>query len=120
MAAKEKNAQPDKLKKVNIAAAPAAQIEQPLFVDLRELIISARQQVAQVVNSGLTMLYWQVGNRIRRDILKKKRAEYGAEILQALSAKLSAEFGRGFSSKSLRHMVRFAEVFQILQLSQRC
>ena len=32
-----------------------------LLSDLRELILSTRQQVAQTVNAGLTMLYWHIG-----------------------------------------------------------
>jgi hypothetical protein len=32
------------------------------------------------VNAGLTLLYWQIGQRIRTDVLQKKRAEYGEEI----------------------------------------
>ncbi len=79
--------------------------------DVRELILSARRQVAQTVNAGLTMLYWRVGDRIRRDILKEKRAEYGAEIVQSLAAKLELEFGRGFGRRNLFRMIRFAEVF---------
>jgi hypothetical protein len=75
------------------------------------MILQAREGVARAVDSGLTMLYWNVGWRIRQDILKEKRAEYGKRIVHALSAQLVAEFGRGFSEKSLRHMVRFAEAF---------
>ncbi|MBI5483664.1 MAG: DUF1016 domain-containing protein [Deltaproteobacteria bacterium] len=101
----------NKIKKTKIAAAPAVLAEQPLLTELRELILSARQRVAQTVNAGLTTLYWQVGDRIRRDVLKEKRAEYGAEILQTLSAKLEAEFGRGFGRRNLLRMIRFAEVF---------
>lgn len=64
-----------------------------LVRDLRELITQARQDVTRQVNSALVLLYWRVGQRIRRDILREKRAEYGAEILQALTAKLTAEVG---------------------------
>ncbi len=92
--------------KSTAAACPVA-----LLTELRELIHGVRSQVAQTVNAGLTVLYWQVGARIRKEILKEKRAEYGAEILQALSAKLSAEFGCGFAEKNLRRMIQFAEVF---------
>ena len=77
------------------AATPALPGTAPLLSDLRELILSARQQVAQTVNSGLTMLCWHIGTRIRKNILKEKRAEYGQEILQSSIAKLVAEFGRG-------------------------
>ncbi|HNG32646.1 MAG TPA: PDDEXK nuclease domain-containing protein [Blastocatellia bacterium] len=82
-----------------------------LLEDLRDLILSTRSQVAQAVNAGLTLLYWQIGDRIRREILKEKRAEYGAEIVSTLGKQLETEFGRGFSEKSLRHMLRFVEVF---------
>lgn len=117
MADKEKKSQMDTVKKEKVTSPPLTPShEQPLLTDLRELIVSARQQVAQTVNAGLTLHYWQIGDRIRRDILKEKRAEYGAEILQTLSAKLSIEFGRGFSSKSLHHMVRFAESFPDVEI----
>ena len=82
-----------------------------LLTDVRELILATRQTVAQGVNSALVGLYWQIGQRIRTDILKAKRAAYGGEILQTLSAKLAVEFGRGFSQRNLASMVRFAEVF---------
>jgi hypothetical protein len=58
--------------------------------------------VARQVNSALVMLYWRVGRRIRKDILKEKRAEYGEEIVPTLSAQLSEEFGIGFAEKNLR------------------
>ncbi len=82
-----------------------------LLPELRELILATRSRVALAINSGLTVLYWQLGDRIRREILKEARAEYGAEIVSALGRQLEREFGRGFSPKSLRHMIRFAEAF---------
>ncbi len=84
----------------------------PLLVkDIRELIEDARQKVAGAVNTGLTMLYWQIGVRIRKDILREKRAKYGEEILPTLSAKLLPEFGSGYSTRNLSRMIRFAEFF---------
>ena len=82
-----------------------------LFQDLRVLIIEARQDVAQQVNSALVLLYWHVGKRIRQDTLKEKRAGYGEEIVPTLSAQLIPEFGSSFSTRNLWHMIRFAEVF---------
>jgi predicted nuclease of restriction endonuclease-like (RecB) superfamily len=101
----------EKSKNPGAVAADPGRKPAVLLSDLRELILSTRQQVAQTVNAGLTMLYWHIGTRIRKDILKEKRAEYGQEILQALSAKLAAEFGRGYSARNLANMVRFAEQF---------
>ena len=86
-------------------------ISSDLIGDIRSLIETARQNVAVTVNASLTILYWQIGIRIRQDILKEKRAEYGEEILPTLSAKLVPEFGNGFGARNLSRMVRFAEVF---------
>jgi predicted nuclease of restriction endonuclease-like (RecB) superfamily len=82
-----------------------------LLGDLRQMILAARQEVARTVDAGLVTLYWHIGQRVRRDILQIKRAEYGKGIVSALGRQLSAEFGRGFDEKSLRHMLRFAEAF---------
>ena len=82
-----------------------------LLKDLRELIATARQDVARQVNVALVLLYWRIGQRIRQDILQEKRAEYGEQIVYAVSAQLVKEFGAGFSEKNLRRMVQFAEAF---------
>ena len=100
-------------KKVGVerASLKKSPAESALLRDLREMIASARQSVAMAVNSALVMLYWNVGQRIHQEILKGKRAEYGAEILPMLSAKLRAEFGSGFAEKNLRRMLQFAQIF---------
>ena len=75
-------------------------------------------KVAQAVNSGLTLLYWQVGDRIRREVLQKKRAGYGKEIILTLSGKLTSEFGLGFGRSNLAAMVQFAEMFPDFKILQ--
>jgi predicted nuclease of restriction endonuclease-like (RecB) superfamily len=87
------------------------QISDSLFQDLRFLIIEARHDVARSVNSALVMLYWRVGQRIRKDILREERADYGEKIVSTLSTQLVNEFGTGFAEKNLRRMVQFAEAF---------
>lgn len=89
-----------------------------LHAELRDLILSARAQVAQAVNGGLTLLYWKVGDRIRREVLKEKRAAYGKQILPTLSAQLAEEFGTGFSRRNLFNMVKFAELFPKFKIVQ--
>jgi predicted nuclease of restriction endonuclease-like (RecB) superfamily len=91
---------------IGAAASPAA-----LLAEVRGFVLQARQTVAQGVNSALVLLYWQIGQRIRSDMLQSKRAQYGAEILPTLSAKLTSEFGRGFTERNLASMVRCAEAF---------
>lgn len=82
-----------------------------LLQDVRELIVSTRQTVARGVNASLVLLYWKVGERIRRDVLKEKRAGYGDEIVSTLSKQLAAEFGNGFSKPNLSRMVNLVETF---------
>lgn len=90
----------------NVLAAP-----DQLLTDLRTLIVATRQNVAHVVNSGLTTLYWEIGRRIRKDVLLSKRADYGEQIVAALGRHLEREFGRGFGEKNLHRMIQFATVF---------
>lgn len=92
-----------------IAAGNAA--SQDLLTDIRQLIGQSREQLATAVNSALTLLYWHIGRRIRSEVLKGERAEYGEQIVASLSQQLVSDYGRGFSNKNLRHMLRFAEVF---------
>jgi len=82
-----------------------------LLTELRGLIEAARQHVAQTANTTLTMLYWHVGQRVRREVLKDQRAEYGEQIVLTLSTQLVQEYGQSFTEKNLRRMVQFAEVF---------
>lgn len=91
---------------LNPGAAPRT-----LLTDVRELIVSTRQTVARGVNAALVLVYWKVGERIRRDVLKEKRAEYGEEIVSTLSAQLVPDFGAGFALRNLRRMIQFSEVF---------
>jgi|LakMenE01Jun11ns_1017448.scaffolds.fasta_scaffold9597395_2 hypothetical protein len=63
--------------------------------DIRKVIETARQQTAQAVNSNLVMMYWQIGKRIRQDVLGNERAEYG----------------KGFTEETLWRMMQFAGVF---------
>jgi predicted nuclease of restriction endonuclease-like (RecB) superfamily len=89
---------------------PAVPVDR-LLGDIRPLIEAAREQTARAVNSTMVGLYWHIGKRIREDLLREKRAGYGEQIVSALATRLTMEYGRGFSDKSLWHMVRFAEVF---------
>jgi predicted nuclease of restriction endonuclease-like (RecB) superfamily len=82
-----------------------------LFGDLRRLIDESRSSVAQTVNSALVWLNWKIGRRLWDDILKQKRADYGEQIVSAVSRQLTEEYGRGYSEPNLRHMLRFAELF---------
>lgn len=82
-----------------------------LLSDVRSMIEQTREGVARTVNTSMTLLYWRIGKRILTEVLQNERAEYGKEILQTVSAKLTQDFGSGFSQRNLSYMVTFAEVF---------
>ena len=82
-----------------------------LHAELRTLIAASRQRLAGTVNAELTRLYWTVGQRLRTEVLGDTRANYGAKLLEQLGQQLAYEFGRGFESRNLRRMVKFAEGF---------
>lgn len=89
-----------------------------LAAEIVAMIRTARGQVAQGVNARLTLLHWEIGSRIHREVLQEQRADYGGQVIDALSARLRAEFGRGFGPRNLANMVRFAEVFPDLEILQ--
>jgi len=91
--------------------SPAPHQPEALIRDPRRLISDARRQTAAAVNVGLTLLYWRLGDRIRREVLGSERAGYGEQIVATLSHELMTEFGRGFERTNLTRMMKFAEAF---------
>ena len=86
-----------KKKLKDICTGYTKNIEQnELFSDVKKMIDSTKQKVATEVNSTMSALYWEIGNRINQDLLKNERAEYGIN---------------SFSEKNLRRMMQFANVF---------
>ena len=79
--------------------------------DIRGLIESTRGRVTAGINSELTLLNWRIGARIRKEILKEKRADYGKQIVPTLSAQLIVDYGKSFDVKNLWRMIQFAECF---------
>lgn len=84
--------------------------------EIKNLIQQARQRAAVVVNAELTLLYWQVGQRIRTETLKGERAEYGQQVIHALAIQLTQAFGKGWTKQQLHHCLRFSEQFSDIQI----
>jgi predicted nuclease of restriction endonuclease-like (RecB) superfamily len=106
-----------KKKSTEIIATDASQVSDPaLLTDIRQLIETAHQQTARAVNSALVGMYWHIGRRIRVDVLANDRAEYGKEIVSALSTQLTEEYGRGFGRRNLFRMMQFSEYFEDPQI----
>ena len=80
----------------------------PLIAEVRQLIQSARRGASSVIDTFQVMTNFEIGRRIVEHEQKgEKRAGYGQEMLKALSARLTEEFGRGFSVTNLQLMRKF-------------
>ena len=91
-------------------------LQESLITDLRTLINEARNKVALIVNTEITLLYWHIGKRINKEVLGNQRAEYGKQIVSTVSTQLTKEYGRGFELRNLRRMMQFAELFPDFQI----
>jgi hypothetical protein len=87
-----------------------------VFNDIKVLIDQTKHNIAVEVNATMSMLYWNIGNRVNIEILNNQRAEYGKQIVYTLAKQLETEYGSGWSEKQLRHCMRFAEVFSDVEI----
>jgi len=79
--------------------------------EIQLLIEQSKQQIAHSVNSAMSLLYWQIGNKINQEVLQNDRGTYGKQIIVSLSRQLVNEYGASFSEKNLRRMIQFATRF---------
>jgi len=84
------------------------EITNELVNEIKDLIINARNKVAQQVNETLVNTYWNIGKIIvEKEQSGQIKAEYGKSILLNVSKRLSKEIGKGFSKSNLFNMRKF-------------
>jgi hypothetical protein len=87
--------------------------------DISNVIDVARRSVARSVSSIMTAAYWLIGRRVVEFEQKgEKRAAYGEELLERLSADLNKRYGRGFSRQNLQQMRQFYLLYLPEQIFQ--
>lgn len=90
-----------------------------LLSDISELLEQGRRATVRSANAVLTATYWQIGRRIVEFEQKgERRAEYGAGVIERLSADLKHRFGRGFSPVNLSQMKKFYLLWPPSQIFQ--
>lgn len=82
-----------------------------LYNDVCQLIDGTRTRIATTVNAEVCLLNWNIGKRIKEDVLYNQRAEYGKEIIKNLSLRLTERYGSGWGYEKLKHCVRSAYLF---------
>lgn len=76
------------------------------------LLNKARTEIVSNVNKTMVYTYYEIGRIIVEEEQKGKgRAEYGLQLIEELSEKLSKEFGKGFSSTNIKQMRSFYNVY---------
>lgn len=84
--------------------------------EIKEILVSARTNVARQVNSELLTAYWNIGRIIcEYEQSDPERADYGKRTIKELSRTLTQEFGKGFSVSNIQFMRRFYQAYPIQQ-----
>ena len=74
-------------------------------------ISAARAKVYAVANAEMVKAYWNVGREIVEKQGGNERSAYGDGLVDRLAAKLTAEFGPGYTRVNLFYMRRFYLAF---------
>lgn len=83
-----------------------------LYQQIHGILHAARQQSYRAVNTAMVEAYWQIGRRIvDHEQGGEARAAYGQGVLAALAARLTEDFGKGFTSANLRNFRQFYLTF---------
>ena len=91
-----------------------------LYQSIRDVLLLARTQVRQSVNTAMVQTYWQIGRLIvEHEQGGEKRAEYGQRVLPEMARRLTEDFGKGFSAQSLWNYRQFYLAFPILSTAWR-
>lgn len=79
-----------------------------LFLKIARLIEESRVRIATSINLAEVYTKYRIGQYIFEEELRgEARAQYGKQILQSLSAKLTEHFGIGWSYSNLRQIRQF-------------
>ncbi|WGE35785.1 PDDEXK nuclease domain-containing protein [Actinobacillus genomosp. 1] len=85
-----------------------------LIQNIAQIIEQAKSQVRQTVNTAMVQSYWEIGRLLVEDEQQgEERAKYGKAILQNVSERLTAMYGKGFDVRNLRYMRSFYLAFPI-------
>ena len=83
-----------------------------IYDEIRETLLNSRSQAYSAVNFALVQAYWHIGRIIvEHEQDGQERAAYGKAVLQELSVRLTEEFGKGFSVRTLQQTKQFYLTF---------
>ncbi len=81
------------------------------YEGIKDILASARNKVYQTANFAMVEAYWQIGKSIIEEQGSEDRAEYGVGLIKELSARMTQDFGKGFTVTNLKYMRQFYLTF---------
>lgn len=83
-----------------------------LYTEIKETLLASRRQAYAAINFVMVKSYWDIGRIIvEHEQSGSLRSEYGKHTLQELSERLTKEFGKGFTVRTLQQMKKFYVLF---------
>ena len=86
-------------------------VESELFKNVRTILSKARAAVYATANAEMVKAYWNIGREIVEKQGGASRAAYGDGLMKSLAARLTVEFGEGFTASNLFNMRQFYLTF---------
>lgn len=98
------------------------------LVDKNEFINEVESFIEKSVNAAnsavssiVVVTYWNVGRMIVEEEQNgKSRAEYGKQIIQQLSERLTRKYGNNYSKRNLQYYRKFYQCFNDLEIVNTC
>ncbi len=85
---------------------------------IKDTIAKARVKTVLSANASMIMLYWEIGNAI---LERQANEGWGAKVIDRISYDIKSEFPdvKGYSSRNLKYMKKFADEWRDKELVQR-
>ena len=79
-----------------------------LYLQIKTILEEARRSAYRAVNFTMVVAYWEVGKHIvEYEQSGAAKATYGTALLKELSAKLTADLGKGYTETNLKYFRQF-------------
>jgi predicted nuclease of restriction endonuclease-like (RecB) superfamily len=95
-------------------------VKPPIYERIKQILELAKSNLVRTVNSTQVAANWMIGREIvEEEQGGKQRADYGEQILEDLSKRLTLEYGGGFSIQNLRLCRQFYQTYPQLLLDSK-
>ena len=94
-------------------------IDKSFFENVSNVLDKARKNAKTAVNLSMVYAYYEIGKIIVEEEQRgKKRAAYGTQLVNELSAYLTRMYGKGFSVGNLKNIRQFYRVYSTDQIGE--